>query len=379
MGSRPACNIVQATNELAASFPHPGVKLFIYIDNFYLIGSNRQKVKIAAEKLIQRLTVGRILINGLSGDASPVEVEALLEACLDSTTIEVLGEVIDLLCCSVTLTASSQQKLDQVRSVLSHPIMPVRTACAIFGVLLYASSVLGLDAGEHWLALDAFRNASRYGASQQWAARCFGELTDDSVMATLAWLEAVSHAPPFNFLEAHLRAADEARRPVDCSLTIDASAYGVGVVASSAGRTTHHSIPWSPAERSVLAGVGFASTRTEPCAAVRAVLACAPPNARHIKIRSDHLGLVLASRASIVRCFSYNETFRRLRAARPGVRFTWEFLPGWSNIVADRLSRGLLAPDHADSVPPPPPFVRIGCPPPPCIRIGCLPLVRACG
>ncbi len=109
---------------------------------------------------------------------------ALLEAFLDSTKIEVLGEVIDLVCCFVTLTASSLQKLDQVRSLLSRPIMPVRSACAIFGVLLYASSVLGLDAGEHWLTFDAFRNASRYGASQQWAARCFGELTDDSVMTT---------------------------------------------------------------------------------------------------------------------------------------------------------------------------------------------------
>ncbi len=51
---------------------------------------------------------------------------ALLEACLDSTKIEVLGEIIDLVCCSVIFTASSLQKLDQVRSLLNAGTLCVR-------------------------------------------------------------------------------------------------------------------------------------------------------------------------------------------------------------------------------------------------------------
>ena len=294
MGTRIACLIVQACNELLADFHHPCVEVFVYIDNFYLVGASPADVKAATLELIHRIRSSNILLNNLpdGGDAL-----ALVEQLLSADVVEVLGEVLDLRCCTAALTSGTKEKLLVARSLLDLAHLPVRSACAVFGVLLYASSVVGVSPGDPCKAVDAFRAASAFGASKGWSSSSVGSFSAVSAAVTLAWMQAVETAPPFCFLDAAQRSA----HPVDCELTIDASAYGIGAVVYWKGRTSFHSIPWSPAEHAVLAGSSYASTKTEPCASVRAILACAPPAARHILLRTDHLGLVLSSRARLHR------------------------------------------------------------------------------
>jgi hypothetical protein len=299
-----------------------------------------------------------MLLNGPDDDD---DAEAFVDAMIDETRVEVLGEVLDLAKGEATLNESTIAKLRRVREILEQQttssVIPTRVCCAVFGVLLFASAVVGISCGDHWLAMTAFRAASAYGAATGWSSGSSGTLGQDSTLAALTWLTAVLEARPFDFV----RAEEQREAAVDCSLTIDASSWGVGVVAEVAGRTSLHAIPWSSAEHGALQQHAYASTRTEPCGAVKAVLVCVPASARHVHIRTDHLGLVLSSRDGAARCWSYNETFRRLRLLRPSTRFTWTFVPGMSNTVADRLSRGaLLSPLAAPPPPPPPPFVQVG-------------------
>ncbi len=354
MGSKQSCLISQCTIELLAAFEHRGVFALCYIDNFFLIGSSRSEVKSAALALIDRIIRCNFLLNDVDV-SSPASIDTFVNSQLDTTVLDILGDRYDLNELTVTLTTNTRNKLTIARTLLtSDDALTARQACAVFGVVLFASAVLDQSACHYWVAMNAFRDVASFGQASSWSTSAKGHLSSAAVLDTLAWIDGLLSSDPHHF---NLKVAT-----TSIELTVDASAYGVGAVCCIDGKTSFHSIPWSAEERVALEAFQFSSTRTEPCAAVRAVLVCVPAAAtltstkRHVVIRTDHLGLVFAGQAGRGRCWAYNEAVRRLHLARPDCTFTWIFIPGKVNTVADRLSRGMFVPHLA----PPAISVKVG-------------------
>jgi hypothetical protein len=334
MGFRAACDVAQATAEALADFElSPGVHVIVYIDNFFIIGHDEEAVLSAAERLLERCDSANVLLNDLPPASSPADRRAWLRSQLARTTVDILGETYDLEHLTATITASTRSKLVVAAEKLKGNIT-IRQWAAVFGVVLFADSVFASSRLDHWLAMRAFSDVARQGAASGWRGKELRSLPPDALTDLAAWISDLLAAPPLS-----LEIPPTPEVP-DVDLIIDASSWGTGVVCAKNGSTTLHSIPWSAAESRALATSSFASSRTEPCAAVRAAVACVPHSARLVRVNTDHEGLVHASRRGHAKSWAYNETLRRLRSLFPHTRFVFHFIPGKTNVTADWLSRG---------------------------------------
>jgi hypothetical protein len=260
---------------------------------------------------------------------------------------------------------STKAKLAAAKGVLNLTSAPTyRQVAAIFGIILFACAVIegspaaALDSRFSELAI--FRQMMSVAQSAGWNA-AGPRWSDFAVTSLVAWIDELLAAAPVPAVAHEVPGADT------IDLTIDASAWGVGVIARTAQKVQLHALKWNADEHAVLQQSKYASSRTEPCAAVKAALVCIPPTVAPgtiVTIVTDHMGLVFAARRGYGRTWAYNEALRRLRTSFPGLTFRFRWLPGAENEVADALSRGRQLEESEQAQMP---IIRVG---PPSVRVG---------
>jgi hypothetical protein len=91
------------------------------------------------------------------------------------------------------------------------------------------------------------------------------------------------------------------------------------------------------------------SVVSEPLACVRAACAGVSADMQHVRMISDHQGLVCSAARGYAAARSYNECFVALESLFPSVVFSFAFVAGASN-RADPLSRGIAGWSEPESV-----------------------------
>lgn len=313
MGFRPSAEVAHTISEAIADFPLPtGVTAVVYIDNIRFGGPNKADVeKAASDFLLRADSVGAIL-NERHTTAKFRE--------------DFLGERFDLRTKTRRLTAKTLLKVRAAKTALKERLT-YRQVAAIFGLLFFCSEVLKLNLSHLFRALRYYR--SQMSRVSQWDSDAEA-IPDDARRELIAWLNAANRNVPVPTWES-----DEVFP--DLTIFVDASAQGWGAVSISSSGVFQAGAPWSPADKEQH-NVSL-STVAEPLAVLRAAKAFVSTSSNQVLIMSDHLGLVFAGNAGYGKSESYNTMCKELSTCFPRTRFTFQFIEGVNNVVADAISR----------------------------------------
>jgi hypothetical protein len=210
-------------------------------------------------------------------------------------------------------------------------LLTCRQLAAVFGVCFFATSNFSLAPKAYFDSLFFYRQLSLFATEQGWSSLA-PRLPSVALEQTRHWILALlahAHVP---ILEAEL--------PIDATITFDACDLGWGAIIQRANGSVHVCArPWSTSD--LATHQLWSSVVSEPLACVRAACFGVGPGMRHVRLISDHAGLVFAGGRQYARCRSYNDCLQQLEALFPDVRFSFAFIAGAQN-RADSLSRGLV-------------------------------------
>ena len=312
MGFRPAADVAHCITAAIADFPLPaGVTVTCYIDNIRFGGPSNESVSIAAQEFLRRVDAVGAVLNDRS--IAPTQEE------------EFLGEHYNLVTKVRSLTKKTRNKLASAVDLVDKP-MSVRQLAAIYGLLFFSSEVINTGFAQFFTAIRFYRSVMRSVAD--WDAPA--PFVPPEVSRQLyAWFDLLSRNRP-----TPISPSD----PGLPELTIycDACEIGWGAVCISPEGSRHLAQEWS-AEDKVKFDVGH-STVSEPLAVRRAVALAVKGGYRHVRIMSDHQGLVFAGNKGYGKCRSYNDMCYFLKNYT-NTKFSFGFVPGAENTTADRLSR----------------------------------------
>lgn len=321
MGFRPSAEVAQMVSTAIAGMELPeGVNVTIYIDNIRFGGPTEEPVVKAAKEFLRRA--------------------ASVGACLNSQVIAVetnedfLGEHYDLINKSRSLTTKTVEKLKVARNILSEESLSFRQVAAIFGLLYYASEVLNIPMCKFFRSLATHRHLMSLVVNDNWdapAPHLPPEVTDELIV----WIDIAAKNTPTEIItesNKHL--------PPDVTVFVDASEYGWGAVSISESCVKHYGGVWSADDRSKF-NLSL-STVAEPLAVQRALSAIVSTNFKHVAVFSDHMGLVFAGNKKYGKSQNYNAMCDFLHSRFPNTDFSFNFIPGEKNVLADGISRGKI-------------------------------------
>lgn len=319
MGFRPSAEVAQMVSTAIADFELPdGVNVTIYIDNVRFGGPTAEAVFEASKKFVRRAAEVGAQLN-----SSVIEIQ---------TTEDFLGEHYDLKNKTRSLTRKSVEKLEVAKDLLSQPELSYRQVAAIFGLLYFVSDVLNLPMSKFFKSLSAHRYMMSLVPDSQWdagAPALAPEVTDE----LLDWIALAMGNTPAPIVNRDLSVL-----PPDVTIYVDASAFGWGAVCFSGSSVKYAGGAWSEDDRE-----RFnlnQSTVAEPLAVKKAVLAFVSTNFKHVRIFSDHIGLVFAGNKKYGKSADYNSLCAFIREYFPETDFSFNFIPGAENVLADDISRG---------------------------------------
>ena len=313
MGFRPSAEVAHIITEVIADFPLPeGVNVVVYIDNIRFGGLNKVDVQKAASDFLARADKVGAVLNERS--------------CVPKRQEDFLGERFNLTKKTRCLT---KKTLDKVRAALTvlPSRMSYRQVAAVFGLSFFCSEVLDLPLAKHFKAMRYYRKTM--AAVDHWD-NVAPSLSDEDKKSLTCWLKAILHNKP-----VPTWTSDESFPTL--TIYCDASAYGWGAVCVSSSGVKEAGAPWSEEEKS-RHNVQL-STVAEPLAVNKAVAAFVSTSCQHVKIMSDHQGLIFAGNAGYGKGLDYNNMCLKLLEAFPDTTFSFEFIPGELNVLADALSR----------------------------------------
>lgn len=313
MGFRPSADVAQCVSTAITDFPLPeGVNVTVYIDNIRFGGPSAEAVAAAAKTFLERADKVGAIVN--DREIKPTQVESFL------------GEQYDLIQKTRCLTPKTVEKLKTTPQIIDSQ-MTARQLAAVFGILFFASEVLNTN-------LSCYFNAMRYYRTAMARLTNWDDLAPTIPLEARAELTAWLNALLSNCPVPTVPNTSEPELTIYC----DASEYGWGAACISAKGTRLISGQWTPEDRASY-DVSH-STVAEPLAVRRIVAALVPGHTRHARILSDHQGLVFAGNKGYGKCKSYNDMCAFL-AKFSNTSFSFDFVPGVLNSVADSLSRGL--------------------------------------
>lgn len=319
MGFRPSAEVAQMVSTAIADIELPeGVNVTIYIDNIRFGGPSEEAVvKAAKEFLVRAASVGAVL------NSQVIAVES---------NEDFLGEHYDLKKKTRSLTSKTLEKLKVARELLSTEILSFRQVAAIFGLLCFVSDVLNIPMCKYFKSLSAHRRLMSLVQEEKWDAPApplEPEVTDE-VLEWLSLAEVNAPTPVITQTNKDL--------VPDVTIYVDASEHGWGAVAVSQSCVKHYGAAWSSEDRQLF-NLGQ-STVAEPLAVKRAASAIVSTNFKHVAVFSDHIGLVFAGNKKYGKSENYNNMCDFLFQRFPNTDFSFNFIPGVENVLADDISRG---------------------------------------
>lgn len=312
MGFRPSADVAHVITLAIASFDMPeGVQATVYIDNIRFGGPDASSTAAAAEEFLRRARRVGAIVN--EDEIKPMQQE------------DFLGEHYDLVQKSRQLTDKALRKLTSSKSLISGSLT-FRQVAAIFGLLFYCSEVSRVNLCERYEAMRWYRSTvSKVPSWDDTAPAC-----PENVIADIVeWIETLLRNPPCPIVN------DELPDP-DITIYCDASEQGWGAVVVSPQGTRHISSSWTTDDRRKFR-LGF-STVAEPLAVSRAVAMAIDGGRHHVRVMSDHQGLIFAGNMRYGKCKAYNDMCQSL-LKYTHTTFSFGFIPGALNTIADRLSR----------------------------------------
>ena len=160
MGMRTSVDIAHTITQIIASFPMPGVRCDVYVDNIRFLSDNLEAVVAAAKEFIIRCRKVRATINEVPDNMEDPEAAARR---LVTSAGEFLGARFDYIAKTVQLTEKTIAKLTAMRDVFTdstgHPTY--RNFLALFGLLFYGLQVFRSFAPYRYYALKEYSDVAR--------------------------------------------------------------------------------------------------------------------------------------------------------------------------------------------------------------------------
>ena len=160
MGMRTSVDIAHTVTEIIASFPMPGVRCDVYVDNIRFLSDDLEAVVAAAKEFIIRSRKVRATINEVPDNDEDAEVAARR---LVKTVGDFLGAYFDYIAKTVQLTEKTIGKLTTMREVFkdSTGTPTYRNFLALFGLLFYGLQVFRSFAPYRYYALKEYSDVAR--------------------------------------------------------------------------------------------------------------------------------------------------------------------------------------------------------------------------
>ena len=315
MGFRPSADVAQSITAAIADFPLPaGVNVTVYIDNIRFGGPSKAAVTAAAKTFLERADKVGAIVNEREIVAKEHE--------------DFLGEHYDLVKKLRSLTSKNLDKLRHASKMLSSPLT-VRQLAAIFGLLFFSSEVLRANLSLYFQALSFYRRTM--SSVNDWDAPA--PALPEPVLAKLVqWFKELIRNKPTPIVSP-------LPQP-DLSFFCDASEFGWGAVSISSSGVQLLQGQWTAEDKATYA-VG-SSTVAEPLAVRRIAALTVNGSHKHVRILSDHMGLIFSGNKGYGKCQAYNDMCSFLHTYT-NTTFTFGFVPGKLNVTADKLSREKLS------------------------------------
>jgi hypothetical protein len=314
MGFRPSADVAQSVSTAIADFQLPsGVNVTVYIDNIRFGGPTKASVVAAATTFLERADKVGAIVN--EREIVPKEIE------------EFLGEKYDLIKKTRSLTAKNLEKLRHASSMPGTPLT-TRQLAALYGLLFFSSEVLRADLSKYFTALSFYRRAMSSVSDWDEPAPALPE----AVLSSLRlWFQDLIRNTPTPIVSS-------VPQP-DLSFFCDASEFGWGAVCITSKGVQLLQGQWSEEDKSAYA-LG-SSTVAEPLAVRRIAALTVNGSHKHVRVLSDHMGLIYSGNKGYGKCQSYNDMCRFLHTYT-NTTFTFGFVPGSLNTTSDKLSRQRL-------------------------------------
>lgn len=312
MGFRAAVEVAQAISLVIADLGFDDVAVIVYIDNILLLCNDPARLVEAANVLLERAKKVGAVFNDYS--LTPTQTD------------DFIGEHFDLAASTRTNSAKTKDKLQHALTNIQS-FVSFRDIAALFGLLFFASEVADLKLAKFFPALTYYRAAMSAVASRSWDDLA-PPLIGAALESAAAWLTEARTATP----------APIVLPPTSPTFTIycDASEWGWGAVSIGPNAVHHLSGQWSEEDRKRYNVKS--SLVAEPLGIWRAVSAVATLTTPAITIFTDHKNLTFKKKYSKNK--NYNDLYEKLDTQYKNTRFTFNFIPGVQNTMADFLSRG---------------------------------------
>lgn len=313
MGFRPSAEVAQLVSQSIADFPLPkGVSVVVYIDNIRFGGNEKEKVEEAAREFLRRVDLVGGILNGCDVIATQKE--------------DFLGEHFNLVKGTRCLTKNTVEKVKTALQVAPSQLS-FRQVAAIFGLLFYGIEVLNISLAPYYQALRYYRSTMAIVTS--WNAKA-PPMSKTALAQLSSCLKLMKHNVPTHIWK------EENSFP-DLTIYCDASAAGWGAVCISSAGIHEAGAAWTTAEKNQH-NVQL-STVAEPLAVMKAVSSFVSSGCANVKVMSDHMGLVFAGNAGYGKSEEYNTMCFHLLTKFTHTHFSFGFIPGAQNVLADSLSR----------------------------------------
>lgn len=270
----------------------------MYIDNIRFVGQTPESVKIAADTFKERCRK----VNAIIGSESEITQED-----------EFLGENYNYNNATRRLTDKTLEKLKYVEGMIAkRTAFTNRQLAGIFGLLFYASSVLDVKLANFFNSLSFYRRMMATEFRWDDNTDSFPSHIEKEIIGWIQLLNANKAIP------AH----QEPPTRFDLTLYVDASEHGWGCVSLKDGHTKTYAGEWSSEDRQ--AHKVQSSVSSEPLGTIRAAKAVVTKDMKHVKIFSDHMGLIFAGNRGYGKARSYNEMTKTLQEIYPETTFHFE-------------------------------------------------------
>lgn len=357
MGFRPSCHVAQSITWLLADFLPAGIDCTTCIDNVRFSSDDPVALAKAGREFVRRCAYVGATLNppeGVFADGPRQAglTEAMIEKlCTPQTTYEWLGvRYTHGEHPTRALGVKSLTKLKTAATCLAGK-MSRRQVAAVFGMLFYASDIVGRAENETTIAthFDLLRFFRRVVTPLHHDPRTTEEVFwSEHVEFPVAlrtqaalWIQRLSENDPVDVLLRTSTSDDPDSDEYDLIVTSDASEFGWGAVAyePDTGRIHVEAAAWTGAD---LRADVHSSVVAEPMAVEKALKRFVSPRAGlRVMVLTDHTGLLPAMAAGYGKTPEYNalgslvEWWGTLGCVVHGA-----WTPGCTNPV-DGLSRGM--------------------------------------
>jgi len=333
MGFRPACEVGQSVTWCLVDFDSPNVDCATCIDNVLFalhIGAPKADLISAGRTFLERCESIGAVVN---------HREKSLEERMVSE-FDWLGEHYDLNKKVRSLTQKSVNKARYCLALLDDILrssharkttrLTRRRVAAIYGLAFFVASILDINLSPFYDAITRYRRIAAIEADWNDLAPAF---TLAAAQQLQQWLRFADENNPIPIVNESA--------PIDYTIFTDASADRWGAVSFSKYGTVHlFDGDWSEHEKQTSNLQD--STVSEPLGMVHAICAIVSTTTKHIRIVTDHKGMVFAARAKYAKGKHYNDALLRIRRLFPELQISASFIPGKENILPDKREKGAI-------------------------------------